>query len=106
LLKHAREHGLLARISDITPGDPAMMLLDGLADNTQPGWQPGATAQERFFQGFAMLTALLAVFATLSSAGRHSDIRRQVGERTAQLRHELEARSAAEAALHSSEERY
>lgn len=128
LLKHAQELGLLTRISDVTSDNPTVRLIDDIPADIHPDWrhdfrfngrvwrlemqpanpywQPGSTSEEHFFLGFAVLMSLLAVFATLSSAGRHSDIRRQVGERTAQLRHELEARSAAEAALHSSEERY
>ena len=125
---HAREHGLLSRVTDMTPGNQAISLLNELPDDAQPEWsytfpfwgrewllemqpatpywQPGASSEERFFLSFAMLTALLAAFATLSSASRHQYVRRQVTERTAQLRHELEARSAVEAALHISEERY
>ncbi|MOA00081.1 hypothetical protein D3C78_1194270 [compost metagenome] len=53
-----------------------------------------------------MLTALLAAFATLSSAERQELVSNQVGERTAQLKSELDARTAAEHALHASEERY
>lgn len=128
LLQNARKHGLLSRVTDITPGNRAISLINELPSSAQPEWnytfkfwgrewrlemqpaipywKPGTTSEERFFLGFGMLTALLAVFATLSSASRHHDIRLQVTERTAQLRHELEARSAAEAALHISEERY
>ncbi|MCK2125835.1 PAS domain S-box protein [Thauera aromatica] len=128
LIERAREHRFAARITDVTPGSPARLLVDGLPGEAEPDWQrdfhfggrtwrlemqpdtpprlPGSSSEERLFLGFSMLIALLAVFATLSSAGRHTLISRQVGERTAQLRSELEARSAAELALHLSEERY
>ncbi len=128
LIEHAREHRFAARITDVTPGSPPRPLIDDLPGGASPDWQrdfhfggrtwrlemqpdtpprlPGSTSEERLFLGFSTLIALLAVFATLSSAGRHTLVSRQVGERTAQLRSELEARSAAERALHLSEERY
>lgn len=128
LLLHARQQGLQSRVTDITPGARAVTLIDELPAQiepewnhtfrfwgrvwqldmqpTVPYWQPGASSEERVFLGFSMLTALLAVFATLSSASRHHEVRRQVGERTAQLRSELDARTTAEHALHISEQRY
>ncbi len=128
LLQRAREHRFAVRITDVTENAKPRRLIDDLSADArpdwhhdfhfggrtwrlemqpeQPVWQPGSTSEERFFLAFAMLTALLAVFATLSSAGRHTFVSRQVSERTAQLRSELDARSAAEQALHISEERY
>ncbi len=128
LVERARAQGLAVRITDITRDNPPHPLIDGLRSGASPDWQrefhfggrtwrlemepdgpprlPGPSSEERLFLGFAMLTALLAAFATLSSTGRHALINREVSERTAQLRSELDARSAAELALHLSEERY
>ncbi|MCK2094345.1 PAS domain S-box protein [Thauera aromatica] len=128
LVERARAQGLAVRITDTTAGNPPHPLIDGLRSGASPDWRrefhfggrswrlemepdgpprlPGPSSEERLFLGFIMLTALLAAFATLSSAGRHASISREVSERTAQLRSELEARSAAERALHLSEERY
>ncbi|MCM2320322.1 MAG: PAS domain S-box protein [Pseudomonas sp.] len=126
LIRKAEERQFALRISDIMPGMPRRVLVDTLTTDVQPDWQrdfqvggrtwrlemqprialwqPGSTPEERLFLGFAVLTALLAVFATLSSAERHSLVSRQVAERTAQLRRELEARNVAERALRDSEE--
>ncbi|APR05068.1 diguanylate cyclase/phosphodiesterase (GGDEF & EAL domains) with PAS/PAC sensor(s) [Thauera chlorobenzoica] len=128
LVERARAQGLAVRITDITRDNPPHPLIDGLRSGASPDWRrefhfgsrtwrlemqpdspprlPGPSSEERLFLGFTLLTALLAAFATLSSTGRHALINREVSERTAQLRSELDARSAAERALHLSEERY
>ncbi|MCQ4347459.1 PAS domain S-box protein [Pseudomonas stutzeri] len=127
LLGRAEENHFAVRISDISGASPRI-LVDALPANAAPAWQrdfdidgrlwrlemlpsrplwqPGSTAEERLFLGVAILTALLAAFATLSGAERQEQVSRQVGERTRQLKDELDARSAAERALHASEERY
>ncbi|MNZ38548.1 Virulence sensor protein BvgS precursor [compost metagenome] len=125
LLRKAEERQLALRISDIMPGMPRRVLVDTLTTDVQPDWQrdfhvggrtwrlemqprtprqPVSTSEDRLFLGFALLSAFLAAFATLSSAGRHALVSREVAERTAQLQRELDARSAAEHALRASEE--
>ncbi|WP_167399121.1 PAS domain S-box protein [Ectopseudomonas oleovorans] len=126
LLNMARERQFDLRISDVTPGNPRRDIVGSLPTGAHtdwsydfhigertwrlemepeaPLWQPGSTTEERLFLGFSIFTAFLAAFATLSSAERHSLVSHQVAERTAQLRRELEMRTAAERALIESEE--
>ncbi len=128
LLQRAREHRFAVRITDVTENAKPRRLIDDLSADArpdwhhdfhfggrtwrlemqpeQPVWQPGSTSEERFFLAFAMLDRAARGVRHLSSAGRHTFVSRQVSERTAQLRSELDARSAAEQALHISEERY
>lgn len=128
LLENSKKFGLLTRISDITSNGQMSPLIDNIPSDKSPIWHhdfsfndriwrlevlpknayllPRLTSEEHFFLVLSVLMSLLAVFATLSSANRHNLISRQVNERTTLLRKELSARSAAEAALYSSEERY
>ena len=107
LRRKAEERQFALRISDVTAGMPRRILSDSLPAGAEPDWhrdvhasgrvwrlemypklplwRPGSTAEERLFLGFAVLTAFLATFATLGSAGRHALVSRVVAERTAQL---------------------
>ncbi len=140
LLAMARESQLALRITDITPGTAPSNLIGALSAGTHsdwrhdfeiggrtwrlemepemPLWQPGSTTEGRLFLGFSIFTAFLAVFATLSSAERHSLVSSQVAVQTAQLhqaasqlgtlnselQQRIEERSQALAELHAKQE--
>ncbi|WP_092435507.1 CHASE domain-containing protein [Geopseudomonas sagittaria] len=133
LLAKAAERQFDLRITDVTPGSPQHPLIDLLDSGTSADWQrdlhvggrtwrlemessvplwtPGSTIEERLFLGFALLTAFLATFATLSSAERHAVISREVAERTnqlaelnAQLQQQIEEHSLALSELHAKKE--
>ena len=133
LLAKATERQFALRVTDVTPGSPDHPLIDLLNSDTPadwqrdlhiggrtwrlemessvPLWKPGSTTEERLFLGFALLTAFLATFATLSSASRHAMVYREVAERTdqlaelnTQLQQRIEERSQALAELHAKQE--
>lgn len=127
LRSRAKDNQFALRISDINTSGVSRILVDNLPVDGQPLWQRDfniegrnwriemlpfqplsktGSAEERIFLFVALLTALLAAFATLSSAERQAFVARQVSERTVQLSQELDARAVAEQSLQVSEERY
>lgn len=126
LARAAARAGFAFRVGDATPGAAARVLAGDLAGAEQPAWQrkidfagrvwhlemrpldppwrPGATTEARFALVLSILAGFLVAFATLGTAGRATATRLEVEQRTADLRRELAARQAAEAALRESEE--
>ena len=122
----ARQHRLDFRITDVTPDYPAQVLAGQLPAGSRVEWQrevdfggrllrlemhpvdgywlAGAGGLAQIYLGFSVLAGFLVTFGVLSGAGRTTVIANQVQQRTAELRAELEAREAAEAALRASEQ--
>jgi PAS domain S-box-containing protein len=128
LAREAEKKGLLFRISDVTPGEPAQVLADTLQDfaaaasdwhrsmdfagrvwrlEMRPAgayWQAGASIDARLYLALSVLAAFMVAFATLAAAGRYAAAMVLVDSRTAALQRELQARRMAEAALSEREE--
>ncbi len=125
LARAAAQAGFDFRVSDVTTGVPERLLAGsqsvgarapwqreiGFAGrawrlemwHAAPVWRPGASVEARFALTLAMLAGFLVAFTTLGAAGRATATELEVAERTADLRRELAARQAAEAALRESE---
>ncbi|MCK9985365.1 MAG: hypothetical protein AzoDbin1_01837 [Azoarcus sp.] len=125
IARAAQARALAFRVSDITPGDEPRVLASTLSVEAVPNWNrdllfggrvwrlelqhltglwnPGASMGARAFLGFSVFAAFLITLVVLGSAGRKEAVEALVGERTAELEHELQARRIAEAALRLSE---
>ena len=126
LARAAARAGFAFRVRDVTAGSPERTLagsqnVDARAPwwretgfagrawrlemwNAGPAWRPGASIESRVALTLSVLAGFLVAFTTLGAAGRATATTLEVAERTAELRHELAARQAAEAALRESEQ--
>nr|WP_198292272.1 PAS domain S-box protein [Aromatoleum toluclasticum] len=121
----ARARELAFRVSDITPGALASVLVTTLPAGAAPQWHrdvqfagrvwrlemqhasglwlPGESVEARAYLAFSVLAAFLITLVTLGMVGRNAAVEAQVAQRTAALEEELRGRRSAEAALQQSE---
>ncbi|NMG56236.1 PAS domain S-box protein [Aromatoleum aromaticum] len=113
---HTRSIGF--RVSDVTSGEPAQILLDEMPAGVAPTlrkeigfggrtWSLELAAkaptgyvdthgEEEIYLAFSVLAAVLVAYIALSNAGHTAAIQREVAEQTAELTRALDARLAAE----------
>ena len=125
LARRAENHRIEFRVTDVTGDDTPYRLAGTLAADTAADWfriidftdrvlrvdmhpaggywQPGPSTKTQFVYLLSVLAACLITFSVVSSAGRQVAAEAIVTERTAELKNELRARSAAEEALRESE---
>lgn len=121
LINAARARGINIRVSDVTENEPREILVDNLVVGKAPDLSKDLTVGGRtlrlemqpsetngvglplvvrpdtaIYQLFAAMAALLVAYVALSTAGHTAAIAREVTERTAELKQELEARREAE----------
>ncbi|AKU11477.1 sensory transduction histidine kinase [Azoarcus sp. CIB] len=114
----ARARNIGFRVSDMTAGGTVQTLLDEMPSGAKPAMRrsiefggrtlslemaPDGSAavighrlEERIYQVFSVLAALLVAYVSLSNAGHTAAIEAEVAERTADLKRALDARLAAE----------
>ncbi len=96
LTQAAETRGLFFRVTDISPGEPAQVLMSTLPAAVTPAWhqettfagrtwrldlqpktvvwQDGGSLQSRLYLGFSMLAALLVAFAALGAASSNARV--------------------------------
>ena len=108
----ARRRDIVARITDVSPGAPAVVLENALPEGSEPDlrreiafggmvWRidmmhvgkhrdAGSLGAVHAYLAFAMFAALLVAFAVLGSAGRNAATNARVKERTGELAQALD----------------